>query len=114
MRHRHHLIVNSGWTESCFSGTSSEFYPFFSPFTYRQQSSLNERESMNKSIENPEKMDVIKNEKAPDNSTAQYHLPDPPILTWFDAIIPSKFTPYVRLSRMDKPIGTMLLVRLLL
>jgi 4-hydroxybenzoate polyprenyltransferase len=35
---------------------------------------------------------------------------DPPILTWVDDYLPTKFQPYARLARMDKPIGTWLLL----
>lgn len=36
---------------------------------------------------------------------------DPPVWTWVDHVLPSSLRPYARLARMDKPIGTMLLVR---
>jgi hypothetical protein len=111
-RHRPNLNVNSVGTEtgSCFSGTSHELFPItsFSPVFSRNQSSLNGRDSNNKTSTNPE------SENAGDSSNAASQLSDPPILTWFNAIIPSKFIPYARLARLDKPIGTMLLVRLLL
>lgn len=35
---------------------------------------------------------------------------DPPILTWVDRYLPAKFHPYARLARVDKPIGTWLLL----
>jgi 4-hydroxybenzoate polyprenyltransferase len=35
---------------------------------------------------------------------------DPPILTWVDDYLPASLQPYARLSRMDKPIGTWLLL----
>ena len=44
------------------------------------------------------------NEPAPTTS-------DPPVLTWVENVLPSSLLPYARLSRWDKPIGTMLLVR---
>ncbi|KAI2508869.1 UbiA prenyltransferase family [Fragilaria crotonensis] len=45
------------------------------------------------------------NEKQPSSS----HL-DPPIATWVDRILPSSFLPYARLARIDRPIGTWLLL----
>jgi len=36
---------------------------------------------------------------------------DPPVWTWVDRVLPTRWQPYARLARMDKPIGTMLLVR---
>jgi len=36
---------------------------------------------------------------------------DPPVWTWVDRILPTRWQPYARLARLDKPIGTMLLVR---
>jgi hypothetical protein len=109
-RRWHHLKVTSRLTESCYTGTSRALIPMtsFSPVFSRHQSSLNDRDSNNKAITNP------KSENATEFSNAASQLSDPPILTWFDAIIPSKFIPYARLARLDKPIGTMLLVRLLL
>jgi hypothetical protein len=44
------------------------------------------------------------------NGNAASQLADPSISTWFDAIIPAQVIPYTRLARLDKPIGTMLLV----
>ena len=35
---------------------------------------------------------------------------DPPILTWVDTYLPESAKPYARLARIDKPIGTWLLV----
>ncbi len=35
---------------------------------------------------------------------------DPPILTWIDDYVPTKLQPYARLARIDKPIGTWLLL----
>jgi 4-hydroxybenzoate polyprenyltransferase len=35
---------------------------------------------------------------------------DPPILTWIDDYLPTKIQPYARLARIDKPIGTWLLL----
>lgn len=35
---------------------------------------------------------------------------DPPILTWVDDYLPTKVQPYARLARIDKPIGTWLLL----
>lgn len=35
---------------------------------------------------------------------------DPPILTWVDDYVPSSLQPYARLARIDKPIGTWLLL----
>ena len=35
---------------------------------------------------------------------------DPPIFTWVDRYLPSQVHPYARLARMDKPIGTWLLL----
>ena len=35
---------------------------------------------------------------------------DPPIWTWFDKFLPDGWKPYARLARMDKPIGTWLLL----
>jgi hypothetical protein len=48
------------------------------------------------------------------NNVPPVQLTDPPILTWFDAIVPTSLIPYTRLARLDKPIGTMLLVSPLL
>jgi hypothetical protein len=35
---------------------------------------------------------------------------DPPVLTWVETALPKVLIPYARLARIDKPIGTMLLV----
>jgi len=35
---------------------------------------------------------------------------DPPMVTWIDDVLPSTLQPYARLARMDKPIGTWLLL----
>ncbi|GKY97074.1 hypothetical protein MPSEU_000665900 [Mayamaea pseudoterrestris] len=35
---------------------------------------------------------------------------DPPVITWVDDFLPSSIQPYARLARMDKPIGTWLLL----
>lgn len=35
---------------------------------------------------------------------------DPPVWTWIDRFLPPPVQPYARLARLDKPIGTMLLV----
>eukprot|EP00547_Thalassionema_nitzschioides_P000160 CAMPEP_0194212498 /NCGR_PEP_ID=MMETSP0156-20130528/12464_1 /TAXON_ID=33649 /ORGANISM="Thalassionema nitzschioides, Strain L26-B" /LENGTH=346 /DNA_ID=CAMNT_0038940343 /DNA_START=35 /DNA_END=1072 /DNA_ORIENTATION=- len=35
---------------------------------------------------------------------------DPPILTWVDDYVPASLRPYARLARIDKPIGTWLLL----
>jgi 4-hydroxybenzoate polyprenyltransferase len=35
---------------------------------------------------------------------------DPPILTWIDDYLPTRVQPYARLARIDKPIGTWLLL----
>jgi hypothetical protein len=35
---------------------------------------------------------------------------DPPVLTWVETALPKALIPYARLARIDKPIGTMLLV----
>ena len=41
---------------------------------------------------------------------AKIDISDPPILTWVDDYLPTKLQPYARLARMDKPIGTWLLL----
>ena len=35
---------------------------------------------------------------------------DPPIVTWVEQYLPKNIQPYARLARMDKPIGTFLLL----
>lgn len=37
---------------------------------------------------------------------------DPPVWTWVERVLPMRWQPYARLARLDKPIGTMLLVRM--
>lgn len=37
---------------------------------------------------------------------------DPPVWTWVEQVLPLRWQPYARLARLDKPIGTMLLVRM--
>ncbi len=55
-------------------------------------------------------------ERGKDADEAGNHRPnsagtsDPPILTWVDDYLPKAVQPYARLSRMDKPIGTWLLL----
>lgn len=48
-----------------------------------------------------------KNSSENDNTNATS---DPPILTWVDNYLPEPAKPYARLARIDKPIGTWLLV----
>lgn len=43
-------------------------------------------------------------------SDANLSTSDPPIWTWIDTYLPSTWKPYARLARMDKPIGTWLLL----
>jgi 4-hydroxybenzoate polyprenyltransferase len=102
------MNVYASLNGNCFIGTSSEFFPIhsFNPLSSRQQSSLNNKDSKNKEVTSPESA------KAADDSNAPSQSSDPPILTRFETILPSKYIPYARLARLDKPIGTMLLVRL--
>ena len=46
----------------------------------------------------------------PNAATGQKETSDPPILTWVDDYLPSSLQPYARLARVDKPIGTWLLL----
>jgi hypothetical protein len=55
-----------------------------------------------------------KNSNEPQLSPSITKTSDPPILTWVETALPLALVPYARLARIDKPIGTMLLVRFLL
>lgn len=103
VHHRLDLNLTARFTDSVFIGTSDNR----DHSSRRQQSSWNNSDSRNKAAPNHE------SETSSDASVAVSQLSDPPIITWFDAIIPSKLIPYTRLARLDKPIGTMLLVRCL-
>lgn len=47
--------------------------------------------------------------KVPDNDE-KFRTSDPPVLTWVEKKLPESWQPYARLARIDKPIGTMLLL----
>ena len=49
--------------------------------------------------------------KASSSSSSAVSTSDPPVWTWVDRVLPLQWQPYARLARLDKPIGTMLLVR---
>jgi len=49
--------------------------------------------------------------KKPDEKISAAKSSDPPVWTWLEQVLPQSWQPYARLARMDKPIGTMLLVR---
>lgn len=46
----------------------------------------------------------------PKNDVATSATSDPPILTWVDDYLPPSLRPYARLARVDKPVGTWLLL----
>ena len=46
------------------------------------------------------------------NPTSSLVTSDPPVWTWVERVLPLRWQPYARLARLDKPIGTMLLVRM--
>ena len=50
------------------------------------------------------------NENAASISTSSSATSDPPIWTWIDNYLPTGWKPYARLARLDKPIGTWLLL----
>lgn len=45
-----------------------------------------------------------------DDSTNESSFSDPPVMTWVDSYLPHGAKPYARLARLDKPIGTWLLL----
>eukprot|EP00522_Entomoneis_paludosa_P003695 CAMPEP_0172473294 /NCGR_PEP_ID=MMETSP1065-20121228/68781_1 /TAXON_ID=265537 /ORGANISM="Amphiprora paludosa, Strain CCMP125" /LENGTH=413 /DNA_ID=CAMNT_0013231465 /DNA_START=407 /DNA_END=1648 /DNA_ORIENTATION=- len=44
------------------------------------------------------------------DKTTSFQTSDPPVLTWVDQYLPISWQPYARLARIDKPIGTWLLL----
>lgn len=104
-----------------FVSTAFETCPILSyrAIFIRELSSLDEDESTRNSakITGHRTNDACrkKTKKSAENGDNRKIFPskfyDPSIVTWFDAILPTQFLPYTRLARLDKPIGTMLLVR---
>lgn len=65
------------------------------------------KQSFHSTLPHPNKNPLGAQEKEEDPST---NTSDPPMLTWYDPYTPAWMGPYLRLARVDKPIGTWLLL----
>ena len=75
--------------------------------------SFGSQATSNAGNENTKKQDFISNNSNDASTKTDLHssaTSDPPVLTWVDEYLPESAKPYARLARIDKPIGTWLLL----
>ena len=118
--HRRHLVHRSALTSARISATSNSLNNYLinnvKSLGTRPLSSLGLIRTLeeNENIQRrwlsstPTPSPENQNDNKPD--TQHPSTSDPPILTWVDDHLPKSWIPYARLARVDKPIGTWLLL----
>ena len=85
-----------GWSTSRFISSSS----------YNEQNKNGSIKNDNNNLQQQQQQQEGEVNGTPSNNSS-----DPPVWTWVESVLPLSWQPYARLARLDKPIGTMLLVR---
>lgn len=83
----------------------------FGLFRLSRQSSFSSRSPSSDNKSSKKRSDDDSDKEQPTNiSSTSSKTSDPPVWTWVSQVLPTRWQPYARLARLDKPIGTMLLV----